>query len=104
MRLPPFNSVSLVGSGPLSSVGQVSRPAVLSGDSGGFFIMPQFIRPQPSHTEVQTNPIQLRKEPDACLPLRPESSVTYFPLLATGAGDPVAFLGPLSRHHNPRRN
>lgn len=31
-------------------------------------------------------------------PLRPESSVTYFPLLATGAGDPVAFLGSLSRH------
>lgn len=36
VRLPPFNSVSLVGSGPLSSVGQASRRAVLSGDSGGF--------------------------------------------------------------------
>lgn len=76
----------------------------LSRDSGGFLSCHILFGPSPATLKSKTNPIQLTKEPDACLPLRPEGSVTYFPLLATGAGDPVAFLGPLSRHHSPGRN
>lgn len=56
----PFNSIGLVGSGPLSSVGQASR--IVCQETAVVFIMLFFIRSNP----IQSNSIHSTEEADAC--------------------------------------
>lgn len=63
MRLSPLIPSSLVGSGPQSSVGQVSSRLSGDRDSSDFYYATiHSIRLNP----VQSNPIHLTKEANAC--------------------------------------